>query len=59
MTRDSSQSSFYNSGKKLKKRALGSMENKPVFIGFEMNAILRDKTKYHCEITTVGSCPIY
>jgi len=31
---------------------------KPVFSGFEMNAILSDETQYHCEITTVGPCTI-
>jgi len=24
-----------------------------------MNAILSDKTQYHCEITAVGHCTIY
>jgi len=24
-----------------------------------MNAILSDKSQYHCEIITVGSCAIY
>jgi len=35
-----------------------TLEN-PFFSGFEMNAILSDKTQYHCEITTVDSCAIY
>jgi len=32
---------------------------KSSFLGFEMNAILSDKTQYHCEITTAGLCTIY
>jgi len=32
---------------------------KPVFFGFEMNAILSDKTQYHCEINTVCPCAIH
>jgi len=41
----------------------GNWEKKPGktpdFSGFEMNAILTDKTQYHCEITTAGQCAIY
>jgi len=36
-----------------------SNPGKPIFSGFEINAILSDKTQYHCEITTVGPCTIY
>ena len=52
-----------NSGQDFKTRGSGSWEKKPgktqVFSGFVMNAILSDKTQYHCEITTVGPCTIY
>jgi len=30
-----------------------------IFSGFEMNAIMSDKTQYYCEIATVGPCAVY
>ena len=51
-------SSVSDSGQNFETQVSGSWEKKPrktrFFSGFEIIAILSDKTQYHCEITTVG-----
>ena len=39
--------------------AVKKNKENPFFSGFEMNAILSDKTQYHCEITTICPSAIY
>ena len=46
-------------GKILKPVFRGAEKRNIFFSGFEMNAILPDKTQYHCEITTVDPFAIY
>jgi len=46
-------------GKILKPVFRGAEKRNIFFSGFEMNAILPDKTQYHCEITPVDPFAIY